>query len=38
MNSVNPNEAEFFGIIRIDSDRQDSFGLKIRIDRIESSD
>ena len=30
-NPVNPNQTEFFGIIRIDSDRPDSFGLKVRI-------
>ena len=29
MNPVNPNETEFFVIIRIDSDRPDSFGLKV---------
>ena len=30
---INLNETEFFGIIRVDSDRPDSFGLKVRIDR-----
>ena len=34
MNPVNPNETESFGIIRIKSDWPDSFGLKVRIDRI----
>ena len=32
MNPVTPTETKFFGIIRIDSDRPDSFGLKVRID------
>ena len=32
MNPINPNETEFFGMIQIDSD---SFGLKIRVDRID---
>ena len=31
MNPLNPNETEFFGIIRIDSDRTDSFRLKAQI-------
>ena len=29
---INPNETIFFEIIRIDSDRPESFGLKVRID------
>ena len=29
------NETEIFGIIRIDSDILDSFGLKVRIDQID---
>ena len=29
------NETEFFGFIRIDSDRPDSFGLKVRIKQID---
>ena len=32
--SIKPNETEFFGIIRIDSDRTVAFGLKVRIDLI----
>ena len=35
MNSVNPIETEFLGILRIDSDRPDSFGL-IEIEQIHS--
>ena len=35
MNPVNPNQSEFFGTIRIDSDRQDSFGLQVRINWID---
>ena len=32
LNPVNPKETEF---IRIDTDRPDSFGLKVRFDRID---
>ena len=35
MNPINPNATGFFGIIRIDSDRPDSLGLKFRIDLID---
>ena len=35
VNPINPMETEFFGISRIDSDRPDSFRLKVQIDRID---
>ena len=35
MNPVNPNEIEMFGIIPIVSNRPDSFGWKVQIDRID---
>ena len=31
MNPVNPNETEFFGTIRINSDRPDSSGLNVQM-------